>query len=46
LGDLGLLDKSVLVERAGMEDERVINDLTSIAEPPHYFSTIIVRKKG
>jgi precorrin-2/cobalt-factor-2 C20-methyltransferase len=46
LGDLGLLDKSVLIERAGMEDERVINDLASIDEPPHYFSTIIVRKKG
>jgi precorrin-2/cobalt-factor-2 C20-methyltransferase len=45
LGDLGLLDKSVLVERAGMEDERVITDLTTISEPPHYFSTIIVRKK-
>jgi precorrin-2/cobalt-factor-2 C20-methyltransferase len=46
LGELKLLDKSVLVERAGMEDERVITDLTTIAEPPHYFSTIIVRKKG
>ena len=46
LGDLGLLGKSVLVERAGMDNERVINDLTTITEPPHYFSTIIVRKKG
>lgn len=46
LGDLKLLDKSVLVERAGMKDERVITDLTTISEPPHYFSTIIVRKKG
>jgi precorrin-2/cobalt-factor-2 C20-methyltransferase len=46
LGKLDLLDKSVLVERAGMEDERIITDLTAISEPPHYFSTIIVRKKG
>lgn len=45
LSELNLLDKAVLVERAGMEDERVITDLRSISEPPHYFSTIIVRKK-
>ncbi len=46
LSAMGLLGKSVLVERAGMTDERVITDLTSISEPPHYFSTIIVRKNG
>jgi precorrin-2/cobalt-factor-2 C20-methyltransferase len=46
LGELGLLEKSVLVERAGMGDERVISDLRTITEPPHYFSTIIVRKKS
>jgi precorrin-2/cobalt-factor-2 C20-methyltransferase len=46
LKDLGLLQKSILVERAGMEDERVILDLSTISEPPHYFSTIIVRTKG
>jgi len=45
LSELNLLNKSVLVERAGMEDERVITDLTSLSDPPHYFSTIIVRKK-
>ncbi|MDR3629819.1 MAG: precorrin-2 C(20)-methyltransferase [Desulfocapsaceae bacterium] len=45
LGELGLLDKSVLVERAGMDDERVFTDLTAITAPPHYFSTIIIRKK-
>lgn len=45
LSDLGLLDKAVLVERAGMSDERVIDDLTTITEPLHYFSTIIIRKK-
>jgi precorrin-2/cobalt-factor-2 C20-methyltransferase len=46
LKDLGLLDKSVLVERAGMADQRVITDLTSLSDPPHYFSTVIVRKKA
>jgi precorrin-2/cobalt-factor-2 C20-methyltransferase len=45
LSDLDLLDKSVLVERAGMADVRVITDLASLSDPPHYFSTIIVRKK-
>jgi precorrin-2/cobalt-factor-2 C20-methyltransferase len=46
LKDRGLLDKSVLVERAGMVDQRVITDLTSLSDPPHYFSTVIVRKKA
>jgi precorrin-2/cobalt-factor-2 C20-methyltransferase len=46
LSDLELIDKAVLVERAGMEDERVISDIRSISAPPHYFSTIIVRKKA
>ena len=46
LGELGLLDKSILVERAGMDNERIFNDLTAITEPPHYFSTIIIRKKA
>ena len=29
-----------------MEDERIIRDLREVPENPHYFSTIIVRKKG
>jgi precorrin-2/cobalt-factor-2 C20-methyltransferase len=48
LNDLNLLDKAALVERVGMEDERVIGDLSVLAGQTgqvHYFSTIIVRKK-
>lgn len=45
LQELNLLDKAILVERVGMDDERVVDDLLAIDEPVHYFSTIIVRKK-
>jgi len=46
LTELNLLDHAVLVERAGMEDERVIRDLTALQGSVHYFSTIIVRKNS
>ncbi len=46
LHDTGLTGQAVYVERAGMADERIINDLSEIPENPHYFSTIIVRKNG
>jgi precorrin-2/cobalt-factor-2 C20-methyltransferase len=45
LTDLNLLDKAKLVERVGMVDERVLDDLSAIDGQVHYFSTIIVRKK-
>jgi precorrin-2/cobalt-factor-2 C20-methyltransferase len=51
LRELNLLDKAALIERAGMADERVLTDLTPFAgeegrvPQPHYFSTIIVRKR-
>lgn len=44
LTSLELLDKAVLVERAGMGEERIFTDLSELTEPIHYFSTIIVRK--
>lgn len=46
LQELELLDKAILVERAGMENERVIKNLAEATQPVHYFSTIIVRKNG
>ena len=39
-----LLDKAVLVEHAGTQKERLFSDISSLSTPPHYFSTIIVRK--
>ena len=44
LDELNLLDKSVLVERAGMKDEYIHKDLAGMTEQVHYFSTLIVRK--
>lgn len=45
LAETGLLHNAVYVEKAGMHDERIIRDLSSVPENPHYFSTIIVRKQ-
>lgn len=46
LSETGLLHRAVLIERAGMEGERIIHDLTDIPADPHYFSTMIVRRNG
>jgi precorrin-2/cobalt-factor-2 C20-methyltransferase len=46
LAEYNLLDKAVLIERAGMDGERIIRDLSEIPENPHYFSTMIVRRNG
>jgi len=46
LREAGLTGNAIYVEKAGMHDERIISDLSSIPENPHYFSTIIVRKRG
>ncbi len=43
--ELDLLDCAILVERAGMEDERIHRELTAIDTQVHYFSTILVRKR-
>lgn len=43
----GLLEKSVLVSKCGLEGERVIYDLDSLpGEGISYFSTLIVKKSG
>jgi precorrin-2/cobalt-factor-2 C20-methyltransferase len=46
LKETGLTAHAVYVEKAGMHDERIINDLSVTPKNPHYFSTIIVRKRG
>lgn len=46
LRELNLLERSMLIERAGMENERVIHDLSTLPSKIHYFSTLIVRKNG
>lgn len=42
---LNLLEKAVLVERAGMKNERIHTNLGEIEGQVHYFSTIILRKR-
>ena len=44
LRSLDLIDRAVLVEKAGTSGERTIRRLDGIVEPPHYYSTIIIRK--
>lgn len=39
-----LMDHAVLVEKAGTTGERTCAELDKISVPPHYYSTIIVRK--
>lgn len=41
-----LLDRSVLVERAGTAEEKAYTSIELIDRQPHYYSTIIVRKNG
>lgn len=45
LRETGLTSNAVYVEKAGMAEQRIINDLSKVPENPHYFSTIIVRKR-
>jgi len=44
LDECNLLEKAVLVERAGMQDEKVFERIDQMTDQPHYFSTIIIRK--
>lgn len=46
LKSVDLLDRSVLVERAGTTQEKAFRSLEQIKGQPHYYSTIIVRKNG
>ena len=46
LGDLNLLEHTILVERTAQNSERIITDLRAAQHTDlHYFSTIIVRKR-
>ncbi len=44
LQDADLIDRAVLVEKAGTIGEKKCSRLDQIVEPPHYYSTIIIRK--
>ena len=46
LAETGLTEYAVYVEKAGMADERIVRDLSTVPEKPHYFSIVMVRKKG
>ncbi|MCQ5129628.1 precorrin-2 C(20)-methyltransferase [Butyricicoccus faecihominis] len=39
----GEIQNAALVERVGMEGERIVNDLSALADPTGYFSIILVR---
>ena len=46
LDELGLTDKAVLLERCGMDDQRIYTDIRKAADKElHYFSTLLIRKK-
>lgn len=43
LRENGLEKKTQLVERCGMEGERVCRSVEEVTEPPHYFSILLVK---
>ena len=45
LDQLQLTESSVLIEQAGTQNEKIIADVRNLTSAPHYFSTMIVRKK-
>ena len=46
LEELGLVEQSVLVECAGLPEERVYTDIRAArGRKLHYFSTLLIRKK-
>ncbi len=47
LDELGLTDKAVLIERCGMDDQKIYKDIReTLNRDLHYFSTLLIRKKG
>lgn len=42
----GRLDSAALVERCGMEGERIVTDLRTLGDPTGYFSIILVKEDG
>ncbi|RWX46643.1 precorrin-2 C20-methyltransferase; cobalt-factor II C20-methyltransferase [Candidatus Electrothrix aarhusensis] len=46
LDELGLTDKAVVLERCGMDSQRIYTDIREAAgKDLHYFSTLLIRKK-
>ncbi len=46
LDELGLLDRAVLVERCGLEDQQIYPDVRKALDRElHYFSTLLVRRR-
>ena len=45
LRESGQLEQAALVERCGMEGERVVYDLDELDEPSGYFSIILVKEE-
>ncbi len=47
LDELGLTDAAVLIERCGLDDQRIYTDVRqAVGRELHYFSTMLVRKKS
>ncbi|NOQ46286.1 MAG: precorrin-2 C(20)-methyltransferase [Desulfobulbaceae bacterium] len=47
LDELGLTDKAVLIERCGLEGQKIYTDIRQARDRDlHYFSTLLVRKKS
>lgn len=46
LDELGLTEHAVLIERCGMDDQRIYTDVReTLGRNLHYFSTVLIRKK-
>lgn len=46
LDELGLTDKAVLIERCGLDDQKIYTDIREAqGRDLHYFTTLLVRKK-
>ena len=44
IDECNLTDCAVLVEQAGTANERIVHNIKTLDHPPHYFSTMIIRK--
>lgn len=45
LHELNLVEKSVLIEKTSLDEQKIWTDLTKVGDHPlHYFSTLIIRK--
>ncbi len=47
LDELGLVSSAVLIERCGMDDQKIYTDIKeALGRDLHYFSTMLIRKKS